>query len=100
MLNMFAATGHINYAKSARLYLQNMLELPNRYPSLYKDFAQNGYHTVRRSDTFWAGLWSDLIIEQVLMRGLKACGGITRGRGVSESAHILLTNSMHHRASV
>jgi hypothetical protein len=25
MLNLFAATGHINYAKCARLYLQMML---------------------------------------------------------------------------
>ena len=29
MLNVFAATGHVHYAKSARLYLQMMLELPN-----------------------------------------------------------------------
>lgn len=100
MLNLLAATGHIHYAKSARLYLQNMLELPNRYPSLYRDFAENGYHTVRRSDKFWAGLWSDLIIEQVLMRSLKARGGMTRGRGLSESVRVLWTNSMHRCASV
>ena len=59
-----------------------------------------GYHTVRRSDRFWAGLWTDLIIEQVLMRSLKNRGGLTRGRGVSESTRVLWTNSMHRCASV
>ena len=32
ILNLFAATGHINYAKSARLYLQLMIDLPNTHP--------------------------------------------------------------------
>ena len=27
-LNLFAASGHVNYAKSARLYIQSMSELP------------------------------------------------------------------------
>ena len=35
MLNVFAATGHFNYAKSARFYLQMMLELPSSHPWLY-----------------------------------------------------------------
>ena len=34
MLNLFAATGHSNYAKSARLYLQMMKELPAKFPDL------------------------------------------------------------------
>ena len=46
---LFAATGHINCAKSARLYLQLMFELPTDYPWLYTSFAEHGYHTVRRS---------------------------------------------------
>ena len=32
MLNLFAATGHINYAKSARLYIQQMRELQETHP--------------------------------------------------------------------
>ena len=32
MLNLFAATGHIKYAKSARLYLQQMNKLPETHP--------------------------------------------------------------------
>jgi len=34
MLNLFAATGHLNYAKCARLYVQMMTELPNSHPWL------------------------------------------------------------------
>lgn len=100
MINLFAATGHINYAKSARLHLQNMLELETNYPWVSTNFAKHGYHTVRRSDRYWAGLWSDLIIEQVLMRALKSRGGLTRGRGVTESARLLWVKSMHRCADV
>lgn len=32
VINILAATEHIHYAKSARLYLQNVLELPSMYP--------------------------------------------------------------------
>ena len=32
MLNLYAATGHFNYAKSARLYLQMMLCLEEDHP--------------------------------------------------------------------
>ena len=34
---------------------------------------------------FWAGLSTDLEIEQVLMRSKKSVGGMTRRRGMSES---------------
>ena len=44
MLNLFAATGHISYAKSARLYLQEMRKLPETHPWLYAQFI-NGHHT-------------------------------------------------------
>ena len=51
MINLFAASGHINYAKCARLHLQNMLELPTKYPWVHTKFSQHGYHTVRRTNT-------------------------------------------------
>ena len=66
---LFAATGHFkfNYAKkSARMYLQLMLELHAGHPGLYEQFTEHGYNTVRRSDRYWAGLWTDLTIEQVM----------------------------------
>ena len=100
MLNLFAATGHINYAKCARLHLQQMLELETKHPWVHKNFVEHGYHTVRRSDRYWAGLWSDLIIEQVLMRALKTRGGLTRGRGVTESVRLLWVKTMHRSAEV
>ena len=42
MLNLFAATAHINYAKSSRLYLQLMQELPTDHPWLYHCFTEQG----------------------------------------------------------
>ena len=55
MLNVFAASGHHNYAKSGRLYLQMMNELPVTNPWLYKCFQEYGYQAVRRSDRYWGG---------------------------------------------
>ena len=78
MLNLFAATGHFNYAKCARLYLQNMEKLKDDHEWLYQQFNEHGYQSVRRSDINWAGIWTDLAIEQILMRSLKNRGGLTR----------------------
>ena len=100
MLNLFASMGHIHYAKSARLYLQKMLQLDQEYPWLSEQFMKHGYHTVRRTDRFWSGLWSDLIIEQTMMRSIKSQGGLTRGRGMSDSVRTLWTSTLHHCAAV
>ena len=64
MLPYFAAAGHNQYAKSAYFYLQIMQNLETSHPSVYKKFL-DGLHVVRRSDRFWGGLSTDLIIEQV-----------------------------------
>ncbi len=64
MLPYFAAAGHNQYAKSAYVYLQTMQNLETSHPSVYKKFL-DGLHVVRRSDRFWGGLSTDLIIEQV-----------------------------------
>ena len=40
MLNLFTATGLLNYAKSARTYLQITLDLPNSDPWLHEKFFQ------------------------------------------------------------
>ena len=100
MLNLFAASGRVNYAKCARLYLQSMGELPEKHPWLHQCFLEKGYHTIRRSDRYWAGLWSDLIIEQVLMRTLKSRGGLSRGRGMSDSVIVMWIYSMHRLAGI
>lgn len=51
----------------------------------YDKFVKNSYFTVRRSDKFWSGVWSDMSIEQILMRCMKTSGGLTHGRGISDS---------------
>ena len=35
MLNLFAATGHNNYAKSYRLYLQSLSDFEQNHPEIY-----------------------------------------------------------------
>ncbi|PIK60573.1 hypothetical protein BSL78_02509 [Apostichopus japonicus] len=97
MLPYFAASGHALYAKCAYVYLQTMLNLPETHPDVYRKF-QEGL-VVRRSDRFWAGLSSDLIIEQVLMRSVKTDGGLTRGKGMTENQRLVWVLSMPACAS-
>lgn len=85
MLPFFHSAGHFFYAKSARLYLQDMSNLQHRIISEEFTKFTKGDFTVRRSDKFWSGLWTDLSIEQVLMRSMKSQGGLTHGRGISNS---------------
>lgn len=73
MLPYYAAAGHNNYLKSARIYLQNMLNLKETHPNIDKMF-HSGLHVIRRSDRYWAGLSADLVIEQEFMRAMKASG--------------------------
>ncbi|MBW0528211.1 hypothetical protein O181_067926 [Austropuccinia psidii MF-1] len=86
MIPYFHASGHFPYAKSCQLYIQDMenLSLTMTFEEYHK-FATSGYFTMRRSDRFWSGVWSDLTIETTLMRSFKSRGGITGGRGVSHS---------------
>ena len=93
MLPYFAAAGHNPYAKSAYLYLQSMYDLQKEHPEVHTSF-QDGLHVVRRSDCYRAGLSTDLAIKQVLMHSVKMCGGLTRGRGMSESQRRIWLLSM------
>ena len=95
MLNLFVATGHINYAKSARLYLRTMNDLPSTFPDLHEK-----YHVVRRSHRFWNGIRTDFSIEQVLLRSLKTRGGLTRGRGMTENVMLTWVHTIHACASI
>lgn len=65
------------YAKSSRLYLQQMEDLEKSMPTEeYTLFAEKGYFTIHRCDSFWSGNFSDQTIEQCLMRTLKTSGGL------------------------
>jgi len=48
---------------------------------------------------YWQN-WTDLTIEQVLMRSIRSRRGLTRGRGVTESARLQWACSMHKCAGV
>ena len=93
MLPYLAASGHNAYTKSGYLYLQNMLCLKDKHPDVWAGF-QIGHHVIQRSDRYWCGLSTDLVIEQVLMRSVKSRGGLTRGRGMSEPQHLVWFLSM------
>ena len=54
---------------------------------------------IRRSDRYWAGLWPDLIIEQVMMKSIKSRGGLTRGSGMSEIVRTTWIYSLHATAA-
>lgn len=48
-------------------------------------FVTKGYFTVKKSEKFWSGVWTDLTIEQDCIRLLKTKGGLIRGGGITES---------------
>ena len=68
--------------------------------SLTSPEVVEGYHTVRRSERLWAGLWTDIMNEQVLMMSLKSRGGLTRDRGMTESVRQQWVYSMHACAAI
>ena len=96
MLPFFAATGHNNYTKSTYLYMQKMKCLEYDFPEVYQQFI-NGKHCIWRSDRFWAGIFSDQIIEQCLMKNAKCRGG---GRGVGEFQRVIWLLSVPVRAEI
>jgi len=83
MLRYLAAPGHNLYVKSVQIHLQDMLELKETIPDICNQFS-SGLCVIRRSDRFWAGLPSDLVIEQALLQTIKSTGGLTRGQGMEE----------------
>jgi len=70
-----------------------MVTLQTDHPDIYSLFL-NGLHVVRRTDRFWAGLSTDLVIEQTLMHSVKSTGGLTRGRGMNEQQRLVWVKSM------
>ena len=99
MIPYLHAAGHLHYARSAQVYLQEMLNLGNSMaPDEYDRFTSRGLFTVRQFDKYWCGMWTDMTIEQVLIRSLKTSGGLTRGRGISPSTKWV--HSMHAASRV
>ena len=100
MLNSFAVTGHFNSAKSARLHLHWMLGLPQKHPWLYKQFSKHGFHSVYCIDRYCAGLSTDAIIEQVMMRSIESRCWLTRCWGFTEAVRLMWVSGMQSCAQV
>ena len=81
------------------VYLNNMLELESQHPDVHTSFKL-GKNVIRRSDRYWTGLSSDLVVEQVLMRSMKTTGGLTLGRGLTETQRLVWLLSMPACAGV
>ena len=95
MILIFHASGHLNYAKSSRRYLDSMRELPNiMSENQYRAYTQKGYFTIRRSHRFWSGIFTDQTIEQTLMRSIKAPGGLSHGRGLTDSTQATFVHAI------
>lgn len=85
MIHFFHASGHFQYAKCSHLYVQDMVALQSSNPRVFKEFAaEKGYFAINRTGSRWAGVWSDMTVEQTLMRSMKTSGGLTR-RGITDS---------------
>lgn len=64
---------------------KELLELKNKMtPDEYKQFRDMRLFTIRRTNRFWSGTWSDMVIEQSLMRQIKTRGGLIHGRGTTD----------------
>ena len=73
-----------------RMYLQQMKSLTENNPkNVYHLFSSYGYFTMRRKDNYF----SDIVIEQDLVRLFKLLGGMTRGSGIDDSTFV---NVMSH----
>ena len=85
---VLAAAGHDNYTKSFFLYLTQMEKLQDTHPRVYSNV--DGFFVLRRTESYWAGINSDLYSEQVLMKKVKAVGDLTRGRGFDETTSLVV----------
>lgn len=66
MLPFFVASGHFNYAKCAYLYLQDMLKINKNFKNEeYCKFNDGGLFTIRRSNKFYSGIWSDMTSRHI-----------------------------------
>ena len=65
-LNLFAASGLINYAGSGKLHIQQMRELSEKHSWSHQN-KFDSHHAIRRSCKYWGGVWTDLCIQQIFM---------------------------------
>ena len=93
MIPVLDAGGHTAYAQSSRLYLDQMKNLNTIMGwDQFAKYTSDGYWTIRRSNRFWSGNFTDQTIEQVLMRMVKSKGGLAHGRGVTASTQYIMVH--------
>ncbi|GBM82584.1 hypothetical protein AVEN_208187-1 [Araneus ventricosus] len=95
MLPVLHASGHLNYAKSTHVCLQNCLKLLTSLNAAEYDlFITCGYFTIRCNEKFWSGIWSDMMIKYVLMRSISRSGRLTKRRGITATTIATWINSI------
>lgn len=90
MINIFAATGDLNYAWSRSLHLELMLELPDTNPQL--QFVVDEMHTARQGDRFTLA-YGEIQQQTSCYEGLEKPRGITRRTGFAKTVR---TVHMYH----
>ena len=97
ILNLFAATGLIMSKVGGFTFnlcwIWKKITHSSIISLMKKDFTV-------QTDEFWAGLWTDLVIEQTMMCSFKSLGGLTRGQGMDESTRNIWISTLHNRAAV
>ena len=58
-----------------------------------------GNHTVRRISKKWSGIWTDLSIEQILIKSFKGRSSVVY-RGISTNVMRVWIQTMHRYAKV
>ena len=73
MLPYFAAAGHWHCLRYAPVYLIKMTKLPK---NLLKKFS-DGEHAMRHQNGLWNSIWSDMMIETIVMQYGHGPNGMT-----------------------
>ena len=69
--------------------------------AIISSFKQNGSHVVRYSSSEWSNVWSDLTIEQTLMKNSKSERSISGGRfRNAESAQRVWVQTLDHMSLI
>ena len=88
MFPVLHAGGHTAYAKSSRLYLDQMNRLKTKMSiEEFTEYTSQGYWTIRRSNRFLSENFTDQVIEQVLMRMLKSRARRSSARSWCHTEH-------------
>ena len=98
ILNILAVTGHSNYTKTSRLYLQSVAILEKENPQVLEQFIIGNY-TVRCREKICSRISTDLRNEPILITSLKGRVGVI-GKGMTEKALSVWKKTIHRCTKV